>query len=252
MKKIFAIFVCLFISVCNLFPTVFASADTTAEEVVSVIRQDFTKTDKIGDGFTVEGGYTFSNGLHLNGGKITTVKKTSYFLCYTTVKAKLFSFCFGEDALTFDLVNRKIAFGETVVEIEREVEEKEAVLWRVELTDDTLTVGFKSIDDPLDYIYKDVFETKYVPSDCQIGISSAGETVVENINIYPYDNRFVPDRHDYNEKEDAPPQRVKKPVKGEKNTLKIVLISVGTGVAVVGVSVTVVIVVKKRRKNLEE
>lgn len=254
MKKFFVILVCLLINVFSLFPTVLANADTSAEEVVSVIRQDFTTEDKIGDEFDLEGEYTFSNGLHLNGGKITTAKKANYFLCYFKIKSENFSFHFGEETLNINLVDGKIEFGETVSEIVRNVEEKEAVLWRVEVINDTLTVGFKTIDESVDFIYKDVFEVKYVPVYCKIGVSSVLETVVESINVYPYDSNFIPEHHDYNEKEDSLPQRTQKPVKDGKNTLKIVLISVGTGVVLVGVGVGVgiAIVVKKRRKKIEK
>lgn len=254
MKKFFVIFLCLLINVFVLFPTVSAKADTFAEEVVSVIRQDFTGEDKSYDEFTFEGEYTFSNGLRLNGGKITTVKKANCFLCYMKIKSERFSFCFGEENLNIDLINGKIEFGENISEIGRAVEEKETVLWRVEVIDDTLTIGFKAIDEAVDFIYKDVFEVEYVPSYCKIGVSSVAETetLVEYMNIYPYDSNFIPERHDYNEIEDATPQREKKPVKGEVNTLAIVLISGGAGVALAAVIVSGVIVVKKRRKKIEK
>ena len=145
MKKFFVIFLCLLINVFVLFPTVSVNADTSAEEVVSVIRQDFTKGEK-GDEFALDGEYTFSNGLKLNGGKITTVKKANYFLCYMQIKSEKFSFCFGEETLQIDLRNGTIQFGEKISEIGRAVEEKESVLWLVEVIDDTLTVGVNSID----------------------------------------------------------------------------------------------------------
>lgn len=252
MKKFFVIFLCLLINVFVLFPTVSVNADTSAEEVVSVIRQDFTKGEK-GDEFALDGEYTFSNGLKLNGGKITTVKKANYFLCYMQIKSEKFSFCFGEEALNIDLINGKIEFGETISEIGRAVEEKETVLLRVEVIDDTLTVGVKSIDEALDFIYKDVFVVKYVPTYCKIGVSSIPETetVVEYMNIYPYDSNFTPEHHDYSATEDAPPQREQKPVKDDTNTstLTIVLIAVGAGVVLIAVSVSIVIVIKKRRKK---
>lgn len=253
MKKFVVIFVCLLINVFVLFPTVSANAETSAEEVVSVIRQDFKAGEK-GDEFTLEGNYAFSNGLKLKGGKITTVKKARYFICYMQIKSEKFSFYFGEESLHIDLLNGRIEFGENVSSIGRAVEEKETVLWRVEVIDDTLTIGFKDINETVDFIYKNVFEAEYAPTYGKIGISSLAETetVVEDMNIYPYDSNFIPERHDYNETEDATPQREQKPVKGGTNTLTIVLISAGAGVALVAVIVSSVIIVKKRRKKIEK
>lgn len=254
MKKLFTLILTLMLAVT---PFVFSSDAVFAEEseAVSVIRANF-KSGEISDDFSLGGEYNLSGGLILNGGFIRTEKKGRYFLLYTEVYSETgIAVTFGESELVIDFKESRIVFGEKIASFGKKKYGGDSVLIRVESIGEILTVGIKTSYETLDVIYKNVASFDYGAQYGKIGLKSfGGAAEVYTFKLFPYDSDFVPEHHDYDEAEDAVPERVKKPVRNPKGNKAVIIIAANGAVAAAAIAVITVFAVKKakRRKSGDE
>lgn len=254
MKKLFILCISLIFSVSLLiFPA--GAVYAQEEEPVSVVRANF-KEEKISDDFSLGGDYEFGGGLVLNGGFIRTEKKGRYFLLYAEVYAENgVAFTIGEKEAVIDFKESCVTFEGKTAAFGKKKYGGDSVLIRLEVIDKTLTVGIKTAYETLDSIYKNVASFDYEAEYAKIGIKSfGGAAEIYTFKLFPYESDFVPEHHDYDEVEDAVPERVKKPVRNPKGNFTVIIIAACGVVVAAAATVIIVIAVKKakRRKISDE
>ena len=250
-----AIAVCAaFCVVCFCAAPSLVRASAEEEQPIAAVRADFTK-DTPSEEFSIDGDYSFLGGLNLKNGSVVTKKKAKYFLSYAEVKADLVRFTLGETTLEINFVTATATFGGETATFSRGIDAEsygDYLLFRAEVLDGKLTAGVKTAEETLDFVYKDL-----VAFDCDLPYGAIGFSAdesgisVKTIKILPYESNFTPEHRDYDPVADALPERVKKPVKNQKNNAKM-WIFVAAGVAAIVVAAIVcaiVIFAKKRRKK---
>lgn len=255
-------------AMCLCGVTVYANeSGVDKSQIISVVRGDFCNGEVPSD-FTTSGQYEWGEGLILKGGQVRTQKLARYFLSYLQVRIDGgMAFTIGDNKITID-TNAEQAEGQPTVTFngdeqifDRKNWNDDPVLIRVEYLDKRLSVGIRLSSEAVDVIYKDVAVFDYEGQYLQLGVclpeegqeQSANSVEILTFKVYPYDSNFTPDHHDYDEIEDATPQRDIKPVRNPKN--KDLWLWIGCGGAalavVAAVIVTVIVVKKKKGRNAQ-